>query len=69
MDTHIEIRLVLSNLWKTLQDEMIHKKTLTKKHQIFVWPLVKDIKISDIWYNIQNLVGKLLASIIITNPI
>ena len=46
----------MSCLWKQFPDEMLHRKTFPKKHQFFL-PQVGDLKISDIFYNIQNFNG------------
>ena len=47
---------------------MKHHKNICKKATNFVVLLVEDIKISDIFFKIQNFLGTALASIITTTP-
>ena len=44
------INLRLSYLLKKFQDKKCIKENLQKKHVIFVWLFVEDIKISNIFY-------------------
>ena len=64
MDNHIYQGV--SHLWKKFQNEIVHQRTFTKKAPNFFWLPVKDIKISYIFYKIQNFQGHPWASIIAT---
>ena len=46
----------MSCLWKQFPDEILHRKTFPKSTN-FLLPQVGDLKISDIFYNIQNFNG------------
>ena len=59
--------MVLSHLWKIIQEFMVHKKTFAKKKAPnIVWLLVEYIKILDISDKIKNFLGWSRASIIKT---
>ena len=49
------IKLYMPCLWLQFQDEMLHKKTFTKKTPDTSWIQVQDFNISDFFYKIQNL--------------
>ena len=54
----------MSCLQKKVHDEMVDEKTFTKKAlTLFCFP-VKDIKIPDIFYKIQKILGTSWASVI-----
>ena len=44
----------MSNVWKIFQEKTENQETYEKKKKLFFWFPVKDIKISDIFYKIQN---------------
>ena len=54
---------------ENIKDEMVNKNTFVKEHLIFVGLLVKDIKISDIFYKIKKLPRNIMAAMITTIPI
>ena len=58
------MRLYMYRLWKEVQDKMVHEKTFAKKALTLFWFPVKDIKISDNFYNIQNFLRASWASVI-----
>ena len=45
----------MSNVWKTFQEKSKHQGTHAKKAQTLFWFAVEDIKISDIFYQIRDL--------------
>ena len=47
----------MSHLWNKVQDEMVDKKTFTKKALTLFWFPVKDKKIPDIFYKILKCLG------------
>ena len=51
--SHMEIKLMLSHLWKKFQNKIVHQRTFTNK-TFLLGLLVKDIRISDIFYKTQN---------------
>ena len=58
------MRLYMSHLRKTVQDEMEDAKTFTKKALTLFWFPVNDIKILDIFYKILKFLGTSWASVI-----
>ena len=45
----------MSCLWKEFEDEILHKKTFTKKTPDIFCMQVQDLNVSDIFYKIQCL--------------
>ena len=48
-------KLYMSCLWQQFQEEMLHKKTFTKKAPNIFCIQVQDVNHSDIFYKIQTL--------------
>ena len=59
----------MSNVWNIFQEKLENNQTLTKKASTFLGCPVKDINISDIFYQIQKFLRASWASIITTNGI
>ena len=54
----------MSNVWEIFQEKTENQGTHAKKAQIFFWYPVEAIRISDIFYKIQNFLAASWASII-----
>ena len=55
MNKHI-YEVVLVTCVKRVEDEIADEKTFEKKGQNFFWVPVKDIKIQNIFFKIQNII-------------
>ena len=59
----------MSNVWNIFQEKLENNQTPTKKGGTILWCPVKDINISDIFYQIQKFLRASWDLIITTNGI